>query len=253
MQSLQDQRVIVTGGSEGLGLGLVEALVERQAKVTVLARDGDRLAELRRRLGVDVIAGDITDRRLAESTLHDLRPAVVVLNAGAVPHMAPIHEQDWEQFSTAWNTDVRAGLQWIQAAIALPLPSGSRVLVGSSGAAVGGSPLSGGYAGAKRMLWQMANYANGVSSELRLDIRFQVLVPMQIVSETRLGLAAAQAYARRKGMTTEKFLAGFGKPLPPRRFGEHVVTILTEPKYANGTAFGLKGESGITFLDPPSA
>jgi hypothetical protein len=32
--------------------------------------------------------------------------------------------------------------------------------VGSSGAAVNGSPMSGGYAGAKRMLWMMAKYAS---------------------------------------------------------------------------------------------
>jgi NAD(P)-dependent dehydrogenase (short-subunit alcohol dehydrogenase family) len=253
MQTLQDQRVIVTGGNGGLGLGLVEALVERKAQVTVLARNADHLAQTQRKLGVNVVAGDITDQSLTESILRDLRPTIAVLNAGAVPHMAPLHEQSWEQFSAVWNTDVRAGLQWIQAAIALPLPRGSRVLVGSSGAAVAGSPLSGGYAGAKRMLWLMAHYANGVSSELDLDIKFQVLVPLQIVGETRLGHEAAQAYAKRKGITTEKFLAGFGKPLPPRQFGEHVVTILTDPKYATGTAFGIRGDSGITPLDAPPA
>jgi hypothetical protein len=37
------------------------------------------------------------------------------------------------------------------------LARGSRVLIASSGAAVGGSPMSGGYAGAKRMLWLMAS------------------------------------------------------------------------------------------------
>ena len=59
-----------------------------------------------------------------------------------------------------------AGLYWMQAALKTPLKSGSRVLVGSSGAAQNGSPLSGGYAGAKRMLWLMAKYANGsISAE----------------------------------------------------------------------------------------
>jgi NAD(P)-dependent dehydrogenase (short-subunit alcohol dehydrogenase family) len=35
--SLKDKNVVVTGGSRGLGLGLVEALVARGAKVTVAA------------------------------------------------------------------------------------------------------------------------------------------------------------------------------------------------------------------------
>ena len=252
MENLKDQRVIVTGGSSGLGLGLVEALVERQAKVVVVARDAGSLAEVERRLGVSVVAGDVTDRALAVSLLRDIRPTLLVLNAGATPQMAPLHEQSWEDFSAIWNNDVKAGLHWMQEAIRLPLARGSRVLIGSSGAAVGGSPLSGGYAGAKRMLWLMANYANGVSAQLDLGIRFQVLVPLQMIGETHLGHTAAEAYAKQKGITREAFLAGFGKPLPPRQFGEHVVSVLTDPKYRDGVAFGFKGDSGIQSLDGPA-
>jgi NAD(P)-dependent dehydrogenase (short-subunit alcohol dehydrogenase family) len=35
--SLKDKNVVVTGGSRGLGLGLVEALVAHGARVTVVA------------------------------------------------------------------------------------------------------------------------------------------------------------------------------------------------------------------------
>ena len=38
MQTLERQRVLVTGGSRGLGVGVLEALVARGAEVTVLAR-----------------------------------------------------------------------------------------------------------------------------------------------------------------------------------------------------------------------
>ena len=44
---LKDKKVVVTGGSRGLGLGLVEALVARGASVTVVGRDGDALAAVR--------------------------------------------------------------------------------------------------------------------------------------------------------------------------------------------------------------
>lgn len=249
MQTLKDQRIVVTGGSRGLGLGIVEALVARNAHVTVVARDPGRLADVKRRLGVGIAAGDIADPDLAERVLREVRPTVLILNAGAVPPAGPIHTLSWDEFSRVWNTDVKAGLHWIQAALRLPLPRGSRVLLGSSGAAIAGSPLSGGYAGAKRMLWLMASYANASADELGAGIKFQAVVPRQLIGDTELGRAGAEAYARRKGVTLEAFLASFGPPLSPAQVGEHVVTLLTDPRYETGVAFGLKGDLGIHSLD----
>jgi NAD(P)-dependent dehydrogenase (short-subunit alcohol dehydrogenase family) len=249
MQALQDAKVVVTGGSRGLGLGVVEALVRRGAKVTVVARDAGRLSEVAARLPVAVVAGDVTDRAVAAGVLSRVRPDFVVLSAGAVPPMAPIHEHTWESFSAIWEHDVKAGLFWVQEALKLPLPKGSRFLSTSSGAAIGGSPLSGGYAGAKRMLWLMAQYANGVSVERDLGIKFQVLVPRQIFGDTAHGRSAAEAYARKKGVSLAEFLAGFGKILSPADYGEHVANVMTAPEYATGTAYGIKGDLGIHSLD----
>jgi len=39
---LDGKKVVVTGGSRGLGLGLVESLVREGASVTVVARGTDR-------------------------------------------------------------------------------------------------------------------------------------------------------------------------------------------------------------------
>lgn len=249
MQTLEQQGVLIIGGSRGLGLGVVEALAARHAKVTVIARDSERLTEIQARLGVSIIAGDATDPTLAESALSEVRPSVLVLNAGATPTMAPLQNQTWESFSTNWNTDVKSTFHWIQAALRLPLERGSRVLITSSGAAIEGSPLSGGYAGAKRMIWLMAGYANGVANDLHLGIRFQAVLLRQILGATELGRVAAEAYARRKGVSTEAFLAGFGKPLNARDYGEHIVTLLTDPKYDSAPAFSIRGETGIQPLD----
>src|SRR6185312_15431509 len=100
--------------------------------------------------------------------LSEVHPDILVLNAGAKPQMGRLDQLSWTDFSTTWETDVKAGLYWLQAALKTPLKFGSRVLVGSSGAAQNGSPLSGGDAGAKRMLWMMAKYANGVSAQRNL-------------------------------------------------------------------------------------
>jgi NAD(P)-dependent dehydrogenase (short-subunit alcohol dehydrogenase family) len=246
--SIEGGKFLVTGGSRGLGLGIVEALVERRAHVIVLGRDAGRLAEVQRRLGVAVVQGDITDAALADALLRERKPDVVVLNAGAAPVVGPLDQQTWETFSAPWETDVKGAFHWVQAALRIPLARGSRVLIGSSGAAIAGSPLSGGYAGAKRMLWLLAGYANGISTRLDLGIRFQALLPAQLVPDTELGRAASEAYARQRGLTLEAFLATFGEPMPPRRYGERVMSLLTDPRYADGTAFAIKGE-GIRPLE----
>jgi NAD(P)-dependent dehydrogenase (short-subunit alcohol dehydrogenase family) len=250
---LRDKKVVVTGGSRGLGLGLVEALVAHGAKVTVVARDGDALAAVRARLDVVVISADVTKENEAYRILSEVSPEVLVLNAGAKPPMGRLDQLNWTDFSATWETDVKAGLYWMQAALKTPLKSGSRVLVASSGAAKDGSPLSGGYAGAKRMLWLMAKYANGVSVRNKLDIRFQTIVPLQMIGDTGVGDAGADAYARMMGVGRDEFLARFGAPMPPREFGEKVVSVLEDPAYVDGAVFGFKGDTGITMLEGASA
>jgi NAD(P)-dependent dehydrogenase (short-subunit alcohol dehydrogenase family) len=251
--SLKDKNVVVTGGSRGLGLGLVEALVAHGARVTVVARDADALAAVQARLGVATFSADVTDEAAAQRILAEVRPDILALNAGATPRMGRLDQISWADFTATWETDVKAGLYWLQAALNLPLKPGSRVLVVSSGAAQNGSPLSGGYGGAKRMLWLMAKYASGVSEQKQLGIRFQAIVPQQMVGDTGVGDAGANAYARAMGIPREEFLARFGAPMPPREFGEKFVSVLDDPKYADGFAFGLKGDTGVTMLEGAAA
>jgi NAD(P)-dependent dehydrogenase (short-subunit alcohol dehydrogenase family) len=63
--SLKDKTVVVTGGSRGLGLGLVEALVAHGARVTVVARDSDALESVRARLHLGRDHQRSQDRSLA--------------------------------------------------------------------------------------------------------------------------------------------------------------------------------------------
>jgi len=249
MQNLQGQKAVVTGGNRGLGLAMVESLVARGARVTVIGRDVERLKDVSSRLGVDVIRGDVTDEALARSVIGDVRPTLLLLHAGAIPELGPLHELSWEGFSRSWNNDVKAAFHWLQHALRLPLATGSRVLLSSSGAAINGSPLSGGYAGAKRMIWFMAQYASGLSKELGLGITVQALVPRQMIGDTEHGRAAAEAYAKRKGVSVSEFLAGFGAPMSPKQVGEHVATLLSDPQYEHGIAYSIKGDTGIVSLD----
>jgi len=231
MSSLEGKRVVVTGGSRGLGREIVRALDRAGAKVIATARTDLALGQLRVETEgrVETRAGDVADPTFAEAVLRATKPDIVVLNAGVQPRLAPLHEQTWESFSAAWDTDVRATFYWSKLALTLPLAPGSTVLISSSGAAVGGSPLSGGYAGAKRMQWIMADYLQRESNVLNRGIRFRALLPKGIIAETELGAAAAAAYANATGLTQDRYLERFGVRVTAGRFAHGVVEILTAP------------------------
>jgi NAD(P)-dependent dehydrogenase (short-subunit alcohol dehydrogenase family) len=162
--------------------------------------------------------------------------------------MAPIHEQSWEQFGRAWETDVKATFAFGREALLMPMAPGSVVVIVSSGAAIGGSPLSGGYAGAKRMQWFLAQYLQQESDTLKLSIRFVALLPRQIIGATELGHAAASAYAARQGISEQAFLERFGPLLTPEGVGRGVVALLTDGAYQDGLAFGLTSQ-GLAALN----
>src|SRR5258708_34731869 len=97
--SLKDKNVVVTGGSRGLGLGLVEALVDHGARVTVVARQSDALEAVRTRLGVSTIAADVRDEAAAHRILADVRPDILALHAGAKPPRGRLHRMRCADFT----------------------------------------------------------------------------------------------------------------------------------------------------------
>ncbi len=101
--------------------------MDQGAKVSVVARDQAALAAGEQRLGVAVIPADVTDEGAAQRILTDVRPEVLVLNAGATPRMGRLDQLSWADFTAPWETDVKAGLYWMQAALNLPLAPGKRM------------------------------------------------------------------------------------------------------------------------------
>jgi NAD(P)-dependent dehydrogenase (short-subunit alcohol dehydrogenase family) len=223
-KSEKRQTALVTGGSRGLGRGIVEALAAKGMSVVAIARDPGHLASLAREVDVRTVAADVSDEVAAARIVQEVRPDLLVLCAGAASLMRPIHLHTWRSFSEPWETDTKGTFAWVREAMLLPLPPGSHVLVVSSGAAIQGSPLSGGYAGAKRAQWFIADYAAGESKRLGLGLRFHCLLPT-LNPSTDLGRAAIAAYAAREGVSVEQFAKRFSPPLTPAIMGQAVVDL----------------------------
>lgn len=245
---LEDKRIVVVGGSRGLGLGMVQAFVAGSAKVTVVARNEHSLRELGERPGVTPIAADATSADAAKRIMMETRPDVVVMNAGAEPPMERIDRIGWDAFTANWNSDVKASLHWVQAALTLPMAPGGLFVLISSGAAIQGSPLSGGYAGAKRAQWFIARYAEGLSQQLGLGLRFRVVVPRQMFTGTGVGDTGIRAYAAAAGRTVAEQARSW-PDMTPRQFGDRVVERISSSGLAEAMVYAVRGDTGMTVVE----
>jgi NADP-dependent 3-hydroxy acid dehydrogenase YdfG len=217
---------VVTGASRGFGLAIAAALTNQGHQVVGIARTADALADVHRELGAAFIpvAADATDAVTAHTMIEQYQPTLLVLNAGATPAIGPIHEQSWESFSRNWQVDTQHAFHWIRAALQCPLAPGSLVVAMSSGAALRGSPLSGGYSGAKAMIRFLAGYAADESRRAALGIRFATVLP-QLTPTTELGAAAVAAYARRQGIDAATFAAALEPLLTPATLGAEIARL----------------------------
>ena len=221
---------LVTGASRGFGRAIATALAKTGAHVVGVARDRARLQELEAELGPGFtpVVADAADPVSAGHLIDQWRPRVLVLNAGASPLARPLQRHTWQTFSRNWEVDVQQAFNWTREALLLPLDPGSVVIAMSSGAAVQGSPLSGGYAGAKAAIRFIARYAADESERAGLGIRFIALLP-KLTPATALGSAAVAAYAARDGEDLEVYLAKTGPALTAEQVGQSVLDLAAAP------------------------
>jgi NAD(P)-dependent dehydrogenase (short-subunit alcohol dehydrogenase family) len=227
---LSGTTALVTGASRGFGRAIVTTLSQAGARVVGVARDRSRLDDLRAELGdgFTPVAADAADPVVAGQLIDAYRPRTLVLAAGASPLARPLPRHTWETFSRNWEVDVRQVFAWTREALLAPLDPGSVVIAFSSGAAVKGSPLSGGYAGAKATIRFIAAYADHESSRNGLGIRFFSVLP-QLTPATELGAAAVAGYAAREGVEVSAYVAALGPVLTADQVGQAVLGLATDP------------------------
>ena len=218
------QRALVIGAGSGVGRATATALTA--AGIDVLASGRER---------------DATDPVQVAALLKQADPDLVVVAAGARPLMASIEEQSWESFSRAWDVDVKIAFEVGRAVLAHPLRPGSTVVIVSSGAGVNGSPLSGGYAGAKRTQMFLAGYLQHAADARGLGIRFVSLAPMQFLEGTAIGQAAAAAYGAQVGQSAETYIKSWPVPLDPEGVARAILSVASGDEHRKSTLLGVTG------------
>ncbi len=178
---MQDQIVIVTGGSKGYGAGIAEVLARRGAKVWITGREATTLEATAERLGVKAVVADVTQGndwdRLFELVLaaHG-RLDVLVNNAGAAISIKPLDQQTDADIERSLAVNLLGSLLGCRRAAAAMKKQGSGTIINVSSvcqsyAWPGWSVYSAAKAG-------LAQASKSLYCELREDgVRVTTLVP----------------------------------------------------------------------------
>jgi NAD(P)-dependent dehydrogenase (short-subunit alcohol dehydrogenase family) len=238
--------VTLIGASRGLGRVLAETFHSKGAQVLVVAREQASLDALARELpGVRTLACDATKPDAAARVLAVQEPRVLVLCGGAMTVNIAFPDLDWDQFNVSWETDTRISFNFLKAVLEKPLKPGAVVVTMSSGAVINGSPISGSYAGAKRMQMFLSSYAQKASDRAGLDLRFVTLAPARIMAETELGAAAVRDYAVYNGTTEAAFLTAVGPAQTPAQVADAVLGLIKDGKPGGHFLVSAEGVSAL--------
>ena len=214
---LKGKKILVTGGSRGIGRGIVLAAAKAGADVVTCYRQDSEAVEslvlaLKETAGEHhVLRADVgeiaeVDRLVAETGERFGRLDGVVNNAGVISHI-PFEKLPADEWSRIIDTNLTASYRVIQQALPLLGEGSSVVNIGSRGAAAG-IPLRAHYTAAKSA---MIGLTRSLAKELGpKGIRINVVAPGVIETEAFDDMPAERADGLRATYSQKTALARLG-------------------------------------------
>ncbi len=203
---LNDARVLVTGGSSGIGLETAKQLQSRGARVAICGRNAERLSRAGRDLDCVTVQADVSIEsnvvRLVDTVIRELGGYNVLVNNAAYGYMAPITEIDLDAFTRMMAVNLTgAMLVGRESARHFVAQGGGHIVNVGSSASLRGYPSGTAYVASKFAL-------RGMTECWRAELRPHDIRVMQVnPSEVQTGFAAAagrtQALSDRKLRASE--------------------------------------------------
>jgi short-subunit dehydrogenase len=144
-KTLDGKKVLITGGSRGLGLALAQQYAQYGAKIFICARKADELEEARKKLEsleVEVMTYtcDITDQQQVHRLVHEVESTFgtidILINNAGIMEVGPLEEFDIESFQRVIDINL-VGMIRMTLCMVPRMRQGSRIInITSIGAAV---------------------------------------------------------------------------------------------------------------------
>lgn len=201
---IKNAKVLITGGSSGIGYETARLLRAQGAQVLICGRDGQKVQEAAAALDVHGIQADVSAEadvaRLFEIALATLGGLNVLINNAGIGYMAPLAETNLADFTKVWEINVKGAFLCGQAAARhfISQSNGNIINIAST-AGLRGFPKGTAYVASKFALSGMTECWR---AELRQhNIRVMQVNPSEVVTEfgTKLGYEAVNVDRKLKG------------------------------------------------------
>lgn len=193
--NLSEAKVLITGGSSGIGLETARQLRARGAAVAVCGRREDVLAEAAAAIDAVAIAGDVSveddAKRIAATAIERLGGLDTLINNAGFGRFAPLLETTVDDLEAVHGTNVRgAMLMARECARHFVERAGGNIVNVSSTAGTKGFPGGTVYASSKFALSAMTECWR---AELRPhDVRVMQINPSEVITEFSRNAGGAQ-------------------------------------------------------------
>ncbi|MEC7386627.1 MAG: SDR family oxidoreductase [Gemmatimonadota bacterium] len=212
---LRDAVALVTGGSEGIGRAIAEALMHQGCKVTITGRREEVLKDTAEELGLDWIAGDVGNETDAIRTVSSVierhgRLDILVNNAG-YGMFKPLVDTTLDELKDMYQTNVFGTFLMAREAAKQFIKQGSGELINiSSTSSLKGSSGRTAYGSSKFALRGMTECWR---DELRRhDVRVMLVNPSEVMTD----------FAAKAGVERERS----DKKLRPKEIADAIVGAL---------------------------
>ena len=118
---LKDSRILITGGSLGIGKATAKMLVRSGAKVAITGRNKDRLEAAVRETGAHLIVADVVNAEDRDRTFRETQEKLggldVLINNAGIGQRARVADMTLEFFQKVFTTNVFAAALMAQKAV----------------------------------------------------------------------------------------------------------------------------------------